>query len=73
MYKEIIIDRDQLTLMGVKFPTLSVLESTAYAIGSNMFEGFEPTPKSVKLVRDYILGQISLQELISITKSQAYV
>ena len=73
MYREIIIDREQLTLMGVKFPTLSVLEYTAYAIGSNMFEGFEPTPKSVTLVRDYILGQISLQELISITKSQAYV
>lgn len=73
MYREIIIDREQLTLMGVKFPTLSVFESTAYAIGSNMFEGFEPTPKSVTLVRDYILGQISLSELISITKSQAYV
>jgi hypothetical protein len=73
MYREIDIDREKLTLMGVKFPTLSALESTANAIGSNMFEGFEPSTKSVEIIRDYILGKISLSDLISITKAKAYV
>ena len=73
MYREIEIDRENLTLMGVKFPTLSALESTANAIGSNMFEGFEPTPKSIEIIRDYILGNISISELLDITKAKTYV
>jgi putative transcriptional regulator len=73
MYREIDIDRENLTLMGVKFPTLSALESTANAIGSNMFEGFEPTPKSIEIIRDYILGNISISELLDITKAKTYV
>jgi putative transcriptional regulator len=73
MYREIDIDRENLTLMGVKFPSLSALESTANAIGSNMFEGFEPTTKSVEIIRDYILGKISISELLDITKAKSYV
>jgi hypothetical protein len=73
MYREIDIDRKNLTLMGVKFPSLSALESTANAIGSNMFEGFEPTTKSVEIIRDYILGKISISELLDITKAKSYV
>jgi putative transcriptional regulator len=73
MYREIDIDRENLTLMGVKFPSFSALESTANAIGSNMFEGFEPTTKSVEIIRDYILGKISISELLDITKAKAYV
>lgn len=43
MYKSIEIDRKNLTLMGVKFSDLRTLENIANAIGSNMFEGFQPT------------------------------
>jgi putative transcriptional regulator len=68
MYKAIVIDRQNLTIMGVPFSDLDILESTALAIGSNMFEGFVPSPKSVEIIRDYILGKISLAELIQITK-----
>jgi hypothetical protein len=73
MYSEIEIDRENLTLMGVKFPTLSALESTANAIGSNMFEGFEPSAKSVEIIRDFVLGNISISDLIVITKAKTYV
>jgi hypothetical protein len=73
MYREIEIDRENLTLMGVKFPSLNALESTANAIGSNMFEGFEPTQKSIEIIRDYILGDISLTGLIEISKDKSYV
>ena len=40
MYTKIDIDRNKLTIMGVKFYDLKTLENTANAIGSNMFEGF---------------------------------
>ncbi|MFY8188052.1 MAG: antitoxin VbhA family protein [Flavobacterium sp.] len=73
MYKTIDIDRKNLTIMGVKFSDLKTLESTANAIGSNMFEGFEPTPKGIEAIRDYVTGKISLSELVLFAKQKAYV
>jgi len=73
MYKTIEIDRNKLTIMGVKFSDIETLESTANAIGSNMFEGFKPTQKSVEIIRDYVLGKISLNDLIIFTKKKEYV
>jgi putative transcriptional regulator len=29
-----------------------------------MFEGFKPTPKGVEIIRDYVIGKITLAELI---------
>jgi putative transcriptional regulator len=72
MYKTIDIDRNNLTIMGVKFSNLKTLESTANAIGSNMFEGFKPTPKSVEIIRDYVIGKITLSELIKLAKDKSY-
>ena len=59
--------------MGVKFSDLRTLESTANALGSNMFEGFKPTPKGVEIIRDYVTGKISLNELVTLAKEKAYV
>lgn len=73
MYKTIDIDRKNLTLMGVKFSDLKTLESTANAIGTNMFEGFEPTPKGIALIRDYVIGKITFAEFIKLAKEKAYV
>jgi len=72
MFKAIDIDRNRLTIMGVRFSSLKTLESTANAIGSNMFEGFEPTPKSVEIIRDYLTGKISLSDLIQFAKEKSY-
>jgi putative transcriptional regulator len=44
--------------MGVKFSNLKNLESTANAIGSNMFEGFEPTTELIQLYVDWSTGII---------------
>ncbi|MEA5140581.1 antitoxin VbhA family protein [Arcicella rigui] len=52
MFNTIEIDRINLTIMGVKFSDLRTLDSTANAIGSNMFEGFQPTPKGIEIIRD---------------------
>jgi hypothetical protein len=73
MFNPIEIDRSNLTIMGVKFPDLKSLESTANALGSNMFEGYEPTPKGIEIIRDYVLGKITLPELVAFAKEKAYV
>ncbi len=72
MFKTIDIDRNNLTIMGVKFSNLKTLESTANAIGNNMFEGFKPTPKSAEIIRDYVMGKITLSELIKLAKDKSY-
>ncbi len=59
MYREIEIDKENLTIMGVKFSSIEALEITANAIGSNMFEGFEPTTELVQLYVDWKLGNVS--------------
>jgi len=73
MFNTIEIDRNKLTIMGVQFSNLKILESTANAIGSNMFEGFEPTSKGVEIIRDYVIGKITLSELIKFAKERSYV
>jgi putative transcriptional regulator len=73
MFNTIEIDRNNLTIMGVKFSDMKTLESTANALGNNMFEGFKPTPKGVEIIRDYVTGKISLKELVVFAKQKAYV
>ena len=73
MYTPLDINREKLTIMGIEFPDLKSLESAANAIGSNMFEGFEPTAKGIEIIRDYLNGKISLAELVSFAKERAYV
>lgn len=65
MYKTIDIDRENLTIMGVKFSNLKSLESTANAIGTNMFEGFEPTKELIQLYVDWKPGLISETDFLS--------
>ncbi|HNY44410.1 MAG TPA: antitoxin VbhA family protein [Bacteroidales bacterium] len=73
MFNKIEIDRNNLTIMGVQFSDLKTLESTANALGSNMFEGFEPSPKGIEIIRDYVMGKISLVEFVELAKQKAYV
>ena len=72
MYNTIDIDRNKLTIMGVRFSDLKTLENTANALGSNMFEGFKPTPKGIEIIRDYMIGSITLTELIKFAKEKSY-
>lgn len=64
MYNPIEIDREKLTLLGIKFSDLKKLENTANAIGSNMFEGFEPTSDLIQLYVDWSSGTITDPELV---------
>lgn len=65
MYKAIEIDRTNLTIMGVQFSNLKSLENTANAIGTNMFEGFEPTKELIQLYVDWKLGIITETDLLT--------
>ena len=71
MYTPLDINRENLTIMGIEFPDLKSLESAANAIGSNMFEGFEPTSKGIEIIRDYSTGKISLTELVTFAKKKS--
>jgi putative transcriptional regulator len=64
-YEPIQIDRKNLTLMGVPFPDEKTLISTANAIGSNMFEGFEPTPQIIQFYLDWKVGKVSEMDFLS--------
>jgi len=65
MYKTIDVDRANLTIMGVKFPNIKTLESTANAIGTNMFEGFEPTQELIQLYVDWKSGIVSEEDFLT--------
>lgn len=65
MYKTIDVDRENLTIMGVKFSDLKALESTANAIGTNMFEGFEPTKELIQLYVDWKTGIITETDFLT--------
>ena len=71
-YIPIIIDRQSLTIMDVLFPDIETLEIAAEAIGSNMFEGYQPTRKGIEIIRDYCLGRISFVQLINVAKDKSY-
>ena len=51
--------------MGVKFSDLKTLENTANAIGTNMFEGFEPTKELIQLYVDWKTVLLSDDDLLT--------
>ncbi|MCZ2248558.1 MAG: antitoxin VbhA family protein [Bacteroidia bacterium] len=73
MFNTIEIDRRNLTIMRAKLSDLKTPESTANALGSNMFEDFKPSPKGIEIIRDYVTGKIPLTELVVFAKQEKYV
>jgi len=71
-YTPIEIDRENLTIMGVNFSSVNNFESTVNALGTVMFEGFDPTPRSIEIIRDYLSDKISIGQLIQLSKEKAY-
>jgi putative transcriptional regulator len=51
--------------MGVKFSDIQSLEITANAIGTNMFEGFEPTRELIQFYVDWKAGLISEPDFLN--------
>jgi len=71
-YSPIEIDRKNLSIMGVNFSSVNNFEAAVNALGTVMFEGFDPTPKSIEIIRDYLSDKITLGQLIQLTKNKAY-
>lgn len=51
--------------MCVKFNDINLLESAANAIGTNMFEGFEPTKELLQLNVDWKTGVIAEKDFLA--------
>ena len=71
-YKPIEIDRENLSIMGVNFSSIGNFDAAVNALGTVMFEGFDPTPKSIEIIRDYLSEKITLGQLVQLTKEKAY-
>ena len=71
-YTPIEIDRKNLTIMGVNFNSVNNFEAAVNALGTVMFEGFDLTPRSIEIIRDYLSEKITLGQLIQLTKEKAY-
>ena len=71
-YNPIEIDRKNLSIMGVNFSSVNNFEAAVNALGTVMFEGFDPTPKSIEIIRDYLSDKITLGQLVELPKDKAY-
>jgi hypothetical protein len=72
-YTAIKIDRKNLTIIGVNFNSDNNFEAAVNAIGTVMSERFDPTLKSIEIIRDYLSNKITLKQLIQLTKDRAYI
>lgn len=66
------VDRQKLTIMGVDFSAVNDFEAAVSSLGSAMFEGFDPNPKKMEILRDYLTKKISFVELAELTKNRTY-
>jgi hypothetical protein len=71
-YTPIEIDRKNLTIMGVNFNTVNNFDAAVNALGTVMFEGFDPNPRSIEIIRDYLSEKITIGQLVQLTKDKAY-
>jgi predicted outer membrane repeat protein len=71
-YKPLEVDRETKTIMGVSFEGVDDFEAVLNSIGTNMFEGFEPSAKKIEIMRDYVMKKITLPQLIKLCKEKAY-
>jgi hypothetical protein len=71
-YTPIEIDRKNLTIMGINFSSVNNFEAAVNALGTVMFEGFDPTPRSIEIIRDYLSDKITLEQLVQLTRDKAY-
>jgi hypothetical protein len=72
-YSPVEINRENLTIMGVDFHNAGNFEAAVNALGTVMFEGFDPTPKSIEIIRDYLANKITIGQLAQLTREKTYV
>jgi hypothetical protein len=70
-YRELEVDTKRLTIDGVKVRDLQSLRAISSAIGSNMFEGFEPDQKTVEVIVKYLEGRSGWSDVITFVRNHA--
>jgi hypothetical protein len=63
MKKEIRIFGGRYGLGSKEFKPAKLPRDISAAIGSNMFEGFVPTKKNMKIAADYIAGKLTPKQV----------
>jgi len=58
--------------MGVNFNSVNNFEAAVNALGTVMFEGFDPSPRGIEIIRDYLSDKITLGQLVQLTRDKAY-
>lgn len=51
------IDKEKLTIMGVKFDNKADFRGVSYVISSSMIEGWQPKVKDVEKMKTYIMNK----------------
>jgi putative transcriptional regulator len=72
LYKPLTVNHQNLTIMGVPFASSHDFDAAANALGTVMFEGYEPKPRGIEIIRDYVSGKITLEQLVHLTKRKEY-
>ncbi|MBM7641799.1 hypothetical protein [Streptococcus loxodontisalivarius] len=53
----LLVNREELSIMGVTFDNLADFEAVWYAIGSSMIEDFQPKKQDVEYLKNYIMNK----------------
>lgn len=49
------VNKEELTIMGVKFDTYEDFNAVWYAVGSSMIEDYRPTVQEIESFKNYIV------------------
>jgi putative transcriptional regulator len=67
-FRPIKMDRERLTIMGVKFPDEETLDAVDDAVGSAMYEGYRPRRQDIEMFRDIAIGERAKNEMANMAK-----
>ena len=50
------VDKEAMTIMGVKFQDKAIFDAVSFVIGSSMISGFLPTVENIEHLKNYADG-----------------
>lgn len=51
------VNKEELTIMGVKFDRFEGFDTVWYAVGSSMIDGYQPTVEEILELKQYIMDK----------------
>ena len=68
--KQISINKEKLTIMGIKFPDQESFEYSLHGVNQFIFGGFQPTRKIVKRLRKIFVEKLSNDEIVAMISEE---